>query len=121
MKDKTTSKKGWHTKQAVTFAVTLEARDTPKDIESVSIVGDFNKWDSVAHPLNKTEDGHWQTVIELEEGKFYQFRYLINGQDGYTDAGGEVCANPFESDNNVLTVSASGGKETQTPKEVEHV
>jgi 1,4-alpha-glucan branching enzyme len=121
MKDETTSKKDKRTKQDVTFAVTLEARDTLREIESVSVVGDFNHWDSQSHPLRKTEDGQWQTVIELEDGKSYQYRYLVNGQDWYTDEGCELCANPFGSENNVLTVSAQGGNDTQSLKEVEHV
>lgn len=121
MKDKTASKKDKHTKQDVTFAVTLEARDTLKEIESVSVVGDFNHWDPVSHPLKKTEGGQWQTVIELEDATSYQFRYFINGQDWYTDAGCAVCANPFGSENNVLTVSAQGGNDSQSLKEVDHV
>jgi 1,4-alpha-glucan branching enzyme len=119
MKDKTANKKDKHMKQDVTFTVTLEARDTLKEIESVSVVGDFNHWDPVAHPLEKTVGGQWQTVIELEEGT-YQYRYLVNGQDWYTDAGCAVCANPFGGENNVLTLAARGGNDTQSLKEVEH-
>jgi 1,4-alpha-glucan branching enzyme len=102
--------------QRVTFAVTLEP-----STERVTVVGDFNAWNPEAHPLEKVERGGWQTVIELEEGTSYQYRYLVNGRDWYTDADCAVCANPFGSENNVLPLAARGGNDTQSLKEVEHV
>jgi 1,4-alpha-glucan branching enzyme len=101
--------------QKVTFAVSLELHT-----ERVTVVGDFNAWNPALHPLAKAESGRWQTVLELDEGATYQYRYFVNGGTWYTDPNCAVCANPFGSENNVLTVSAPVGTETQTSKEVEH-
>ncbi|MGC9360125.1 MAG: isoamylase early set domain-containing protein, partial [Anaerolineae bacterium] len=47
--------------------------------ESVHLVGDFNDWSRTSHPLRRTRDGEWEISLQLEEGKTYQFRYLVNG------------------------------------------
>ncbi len=60
----------------VTFKLPKEA--TNGSAESVSIVGDFNNWDIHANPMEKSEDGNFATVFDLEPGREYQFRYLID-------------------------------------------
>ncbi len=49
---------------------------------SVSVVGDFNHWNHVAHPMNKeTHEGVWELFIEdLEE--FSLYKYAITTKDG---------------------------------------
>ena len=46
--------------------------------ESICVVGDFNNWDIHANPMTKTKNEDWTTRLELERGKEYQFRYLID-------------------------------------------
>jgi 1,4-alpha-glucan branching enzyme len=92
-------KKFLKTKQAckVTF-------ELPKDIEAkdASLVGEFNDWDSSAHPLKKVKSV-WKTTLQLEQGREYQFRYLVNGQEWYNDdsADGYV-PNHIDGDNSVV-------------------
>jgi 1,4-alpha-glucan branching enzyme len=66
-----------------TCKVTFEL---PEDIEakSASLVGEFNNWDEVATPLKKVK-GVWKTTVELDQGKEYQYRYLVNGEQWYND------------------------------------
>ncbi|MFC0186258.1 Glycogen recognition site of AMP-activated protein kinase [Pseudarcicella hirudinis] len=59
----------------VTFAVPAEAVTGAK---SVSLVGEFNDWNPETLPLKKQKDGSFKTVVELETGKEFQFRYLID-------------------------------------------
>ena len=48
------------------------------EAESVYIVGDFNNWDISANPMTKTKNGDYTAILDLETGKEYQFRYLID-------------------------------------------
>jgi hypothetical protein len=50
--------------------------------ESVCVVGDFNNWNTQAHCMKKDKNGNYSMSLELEKGKEYQFRYLIDGIDG---------------------------------------
>lgn len=34
----------------------------------LSVVGDFNQWDSTAHPFTQTSDGTYQVTMTLETG-----------------------------------------------------
>ena len=61
------------TKCKVTF------RLTKKDVqaENVSLLGDFNNWDTKATPLEKLKTGEFKIVIDLDKNRSYQFRYLL--------------------------------------------
>jgi 1,4-alpha-glucan branching enzyme len=48
------------------------------DAKSVHIVGDFNNWNISANPMKMLENGDYITKLDLETGKEYQFRYLID-------------------------------------------
>ena len=51
--------------------------------ERVSLVGDFNGWDTTACPMQKLDNGAWTAVIEgARQGQIY--KYAITGPSGYT-------------------------------------
>lgn len=52
--------------------------------DSIYVVGDFNGWDERATPLRQTERG-WMVSLELDAGRAYQYRYLVNGTDWQND------------------------------------
>ena len=58
----------------VTFSLPAAAAPTP-----VSVVGDFNSWDPLAHPLRKRSNGTCSVVVDLPPGRAYRFRYLADG------------------------------------------
>ena len=60
----------------VTFHLSKEAVAKAK---KVSLVGDFNAWDIEATPMKKQKDGGFSVTLNLEQGREYQFRYLIDG------------------------------------------
>ncbi len=72
--------------------------------DSVHLVGDFNGWNRQSHPLvHLRGDDAWQITLELEQGKSYQFRYLINDTDWQNDWNADHYApNPFGGENSVL-------------------
>jgi hypothetical protein len=45
----------------------------------VHIAGDFNGWDIVATPMSRLKNGDCGVTMELETGRDYRFRYLIDG------------------------------------------
>lgn len=49
-----------------------------KSAATVHIIGDFNNWGIKETPLQKTKDGKFLAELELETGKEYQFRYLVD-------------------------------------------
>jgi 1,4-alpha-glucan branching enzyme len=49
------------------------------EADSVHLVGEFNGWNKTATPMKKKKDGSFSVTVDLEAGKEYAFRYLING------------------------------------------
>lgn len=52
--------------------------------DTIHLVGDFNGWNKTATPLRLGEHS-WCVSLELEAGRCYQYRYLVNGTDWYND------------------------------------
>ncbi len=51
--------------------------------EKVSLVGDFNGWDTTACPMQRLDNGAWTAVIEgAQQGQIY--KYAVTGRSGYT-------------------------------------
>jgi hypothetical protein len=61
----------------VTFRLLKEAAGDP---QNVTIVGDFNDWDSSRSPMTRLENGDFIITMDLESNREYKFRYLINGR-----------------------------------------
>ncbi len=53
--------------------------------DTVHLVGDFNDWDQASHPFHYHRKGEWRLTVELQPGRAYHFRYLLNGRDWTTD------------------------------------
>lgn len=86
----------------VTFRVSKEMAN---EAETVTVVGDFNNWDPIETPLNKLKSGEFSCVLEVETGKDYQFRYLVDGKDWYNEPEADgYAANEFGGENSVLSL-----------------
>ena len=46
--------------------------------KQVSLVGDFNNWDSNATPMVRQPDGRWMTSLELSHG-YHEYVFLVDG------------------------------------------
>jgi 1,4-alpha-glucan branching enzyme len=53
--------------------------------DKIYLVGDFNGWNRVSHPLRRDREGRWFLTVELDLGRAYQFLYLRDGQDWMND------------------------------------
>lgn len=52
----------------------------------ISVVGDFNGWDPTVTPMEHNQaKARWETTIELEAGRRYRFRYLVDGRRWLND------------------------------------
>ena len=80
----------------------LSFRVTKEEVQSadtVKIVGEFNEWDKDAAPMKKLKSGDFTQTLDLETGKEYQFKYLVNDT---------VWANETEADKMVPTGIVQG-------------
>ena len=46
--------------------------------QSVSLLGDFNKWNPSANPMKRMPDGAWLLVVELPHGH-HRYAFLVDG------------------------------------------
>ena len=59
----------------VTFVIDEETTNSAKQAH---IVGEFNKWSPSANPMKRLKKGGFSAELELEKGREYQFRYLLD-------------------------------------------
>ncbi len=67
----------------VTFKLPAEAAGAG---QAAHLVGEFNDWDYTATPMRRLKDGSFTATVDLEVGRDYQFRYLIDGDTWTNDA-----------------------------------
>ena len=60
----------------VTFEI---AEGLNKSAKEIRLVGEFNDWSALAHPMKRLKNGVYSTTIDLMKGTEYQFRYLVDG------------------------------------------
>ncbi len=82
----------------VTFALPVEQATS-----QVSVLGDFNDWDPLAHPLKKRSNGTRSVSVELPEGE-YRFKYLDEDGVWFCEPELDVELNEYHAANSVLRV-----------------
>jgi len=84
----------------VTFVLPKEAVE---NAETVAVLGDFNNWQNGV-VLTKQKDGSFKAAVELEKGRSYEYRFLINGEKWENDWAAEAYTpTPFGAYNSVVT------------------
>ena len=72
--------------------------------ETVFLVGDFNNWDENATAMKRQKNGSFTVILDLEKGREYQFRYLVNGSEWHNDwEADKYVPNPYTGDNSIVT------------------
>lgn len=89
----------------VTFNLPAEAAETA---EKVVLVGDFNEWNKKeGFEMKQLKNGSFKTTVDLETGKTYEFRYLIDGKKWENDwEADNYVKTPFGTENSVVDVTA---------------
>jgi 1,4-alpha-glucan branching enzyme len=87
----------------VTFTLPKEA---VQSAQKVCIVGDFNNWKKKASPLKKLQNGSCKITLDLECGREYQFRYLLDNTiwENDWDADKYVPSGSYDAENSVVIV-----------------
>jgi 1,4-alpha-glucan branching enzyme len=85
-----TAKPGSDGTVRVTFALPADA-----PCGAVSVVGDFNGWDPLAHPMRRRANGTRSAAVTVRAGSTLRFRYLAEGGVWFDD---ETVANPGGQD-----------------------
>jgi 1,4-alpha-glucan branching enzyme len=66
--------------------VIVEFRVEMPEVQSVHLVGDFNGWDTAAHPLSDPDgDGIWVTRVRLLPGSEYRYQFHVDGSRWMAD------------------------------------
>jgi 1,4-alpha-glucan branching enzyme len=75
--------------------------------ERVNLVGEFNDWDTTATPMSRSRaDADWKVSVELEAGRRYRFRYLVDGKEWLNDwHADDYVENPHGSDDSVVDLT----------------
>lgn len=50
-----------------------------------NLVGDFNNWNETSDEMSSLKDGSFSVSMDLETGRNYQFRYLLDGSTWVND------------------------------------
>jgi hypothetical protein len=78
-------------------------REASLYVRKVTVVGDFNNWDKETNPLEKQDNGDFTTTLQLDAGKEYRFRYLIDSHrwenDWHAD---KYVKSPYDVDDSVV-------------------
>lgn len=98
------SKKFLKSKPVCKATFTLPVEAAP-EAETVKIVGDFNEWNvEDGIKMKKQKNGIFKAIVDLEAGKEFQFRYLIDGEAWENDWEADAyVATPFGSENSVVS------------------
>ncbi len=84
----------------VTF--TLPSAAAP-DAEMVCIMGEFNHWSRDANPMKRRKNKDFSVTLDLEKGRSYRFRYLIDGRKFENDwAADRYEPNPYGGEDSVV-------------------
>ena len=98
-------------KKNITFTLPAEAVGHSE----ATLLGDFNNWNAEHAPkLQKQSDGSFATQVSLEEGKTYNYRFLLSDGRWVNDYQAEnyVSVPGMHIDNCVITVPVSTKKES---------
>jgi 1,4-alpha-glucan branching enzyme len=87
----------------VTFRIPEEIGNSA---ETAHVVGEFNNWDFSSTPMKKLKTGDFTATLDLEKGREYQFRYLLDQKNWENDMDADKFEpSPFgDSENSVLVV-----------------
>jgi 1,4-alpha-glucan branching enzyme len=64
----------------VTFVLPASEPEGP-----VSVLGSFNDWNPLMHPLKKRSNGTRSVTVEVPAGHVFEFKYLAEGGEWFCD------------------------------------
>ncbi len=108
---------------SVTFTI-----DPGVGAQSAAVCGEWNDWSTDADVMRRDAEGGFSTTVDLEAGRAYRFRYLLDGERWDNDwAADAYLPNDFGGDDSVVDLTAlaeavpSAAKKAPVKKEKEAV
>ena len=91
--------------------VTFEV-DPAVNAQRANLCGDFNDWNNDAHPMQRRDDGGFTVTLQLEPGRSYRFRYLLDGERWENDwAADDYVRNEYGGDDSLVDLTNVDGTE----------
>ncbi len=85
-----------------TVTFTLPGAAAP-EAETVCLLGEFNNWSRDATPMQRQKNADFSVTLELETGRSYRFRYLIDDTRFENDwAADRYIPNPYGGEDSVV-------------------
>lgn len=95
----------------VTFTLPKEAAEGAKEVK---LLGDFNDWSWETGTPMKAGKKEYTATLELETGKSYQFRYMLDQHRWENDHAADMYVpNEFGGDNSVVILAATPAPEKE--------
>ena len=73
------SKNQFQVEEPVCKVTFIMSKDTAGSAKWVNLAGEFNNWDTKSIPMKKNRNGDFSVSIDLEKGREYHFKYVIDG------------------------------------------
>ena len=71
----------------------------------VCLAGEFNNWNIESLPMKKLKSGEFTASVNLEKGKEYQFKYVVDGQEWINETEADRYEpNEFMNENSVVVI-----------------
>jgi 1,4-alpha-glucan branching enzyme len=81
------------------------SKELANGASKVNLAGDFNNWNETSDEFSMLKDGSFSLTLDLETGRTYQFRYLLDGTNWVNDEAADAYhANAFGTQNSVITL-----------------
>ena len=89
-------------KASVTFTL-----DPGVGAQTAAVCGEWNDWSAGADVMRRDAEGGFSLTVDLDAGRAYRFRYLLDGERWENDwAADAYLANSFGGDNSVVDLTA---------------
>jgi len=75
--------------------------------QTAAVCGEWNDWSADADVMRRDAEGRFSVTVDLEAGRAYRFRYLLDGQRWDNDwAADAYLPNAFGGDDSVVDLTA---------------
>jgi 1,4-alpha-glucan branching enzyme len=89
-------KKQFQEKEPVCKVTFIMSKDVVGSVERVNLAGEFNNWNTKSIPMKKNRNGDFSVSIDLEKGREYHFKYVIDGHTWINEPNADKhVSNPF--------------------------
>jgi 1,4-alpha-glucan branching enzyme len=77
--------------------------EVPK-AHAVQLVGDFNLWNPITHPMTRRVDGWWFLEVPLAHGH-HQYRFLVDGKPTLDPRATGIAHNEHDEEVSLIAIS----------------